>query len=341
MALTKRCRKGENMKDTAFYNYYNISYRYTPEAPKTPAWKEDLKIVKDQVKSNNRDPESERYKAFEKLEDTYYAMGVRNRAKYTTVSQVYAALSEKYSSDYYKQFRELEVTAMYDNELNMTLYGCLNGGGNLDDPHLKGEVRDVTEKQAHEYNRKTINMQLCNIFGNAGIDSAMLSKYNMTFSIDPYDYSLKVSGVDDAGLTAMLENLLNKDHNARELFYHIMHSNRASISDYAKTKYHTLNSFASVTGQDPRQYRQTETGLVNGRGENILDIYREALKTSDAVPAQFKGTAYNVFEENIKKLLAEGFYRIPDLNLRIGYKDGILQDLPNEDIMHNSFDQTV
>ena len=329
------------MKETAFYNYYNISYRYTPEAPKTPAWKEDLKIVKDQVKSNNRDPESERYKAFEKLEDTYYAMGVRNRAKYTTVSQVYAALSEKYSSDYYKQFSELEVTAMYDNELEMTLFGCLGGGGNLDDPHLKGEVRDLTEKQAHEYNRKTINMQLYNIFGNAGIDSAMLSKYNMTFSIDPYDYSLKVSGVDDAGLTAMLEKLLNKDHNARELFYHIMHSNRASISDYAKTKYHTLNSFASVTGQDPRQYRQTEAGLVNDRGENILDIYREALKTSDAVPAQFKGTAYNVFEENIKKLLAEGFYRIPDLNLRIGYKDGILQDLPNEDIMHNSFDQTV
>ena len=327
------------MKETAFYNYYNISYRYTPEAPKTPAWKEDLKIVKDQVKSNNRDPESERYKAFEKLEDTYYAMGVRNRAKYTTVSQVYAALSEKYSSDYYKQFSELEVTAMYDNELEMTLFGCLGGGGNLDDPHLKGEVRDVTEKQAHEYNRKTINMQLCNIFGNAGIDSAMLSKYNMTFSIDPYDYSLKVSGVDDAGLTAMLEKLLNKDNNARELFYHIMHSNRASISDYAKTKYHTLNSFASVTGQDPRQYRQTEAGLVNDRGENILDIYREALKTSDAVPAQFKGTAYNVFEENIKKLLAEGFYRIPDLNLRVGYKDGILQDLPNEDIMHNSFDQ--
>ena len=137
------------MKETAFYNYYNISYRYTPEAPKTPAWKEDLKIVKDQVKSNNRDPESERYKAFEKLEDTYYAMGVRNRAKYTTVSQVYAALSEKYSSDYYKQFSELEVTAMYDNELEMTLFGCLGGGGNLDDPHLKGEVRDVTEKQAH------------------------------------------------------------------------------------------------------------------------------------------------------------------------------------------------
>ncbi len=327
------------MKETAFYNYYNISYRYTPEAPKTPAWKEDLKIVKDQVKSNNRDPESERYKAFEKLEDTYYAMGVRNRAKYTTVSQVYAALSEKYSSDYYKQFSELEVTAMYDNELEMTLFGCLGGGGNLDDPHLKGEVRDVTEKQAHEYNRKTINMQLCNIFGNAGIDSTMLSKYNMTFSIDPYDYSLKVSGVDDAGLTAMLEKLLNKDHNARELFYHIMHSNRASISDYAKTKYHTLNSFASVTGQDPRQYRQTEAGLVNGRGENILDIYREALKTSDAVPAQFKGTAYNVFEENIKKLLAEGFYRIPDLNLSIGYKDGMLQDLSNADIMHNRFDQ--
>lgn len=51
------------MKDTAFYNYYNISYRYTPDTPKTPAWKENLKIEKDKVKSNNRDPEGERYKA--------------------------------------------------------------------------------------------------------------------------------------------------------------------------------------------------------------------------------------------------------------------------------------
>lgn len=327
------------MKNTAYYNYYNISYRYTLDTPKTPAWKEKLKVVKEQVKSNNHDPESERYKAFEKLEDTYYAMGVRNRAKYTTVSQVYAALSEKYSSDYYKQFSELEVTAMYDNELHMTLYGCLSGGGNVDDPHLKGEVRDVTEKQAHEYNRKTINMQLCNIFGNAGISSDLLNKYNMTFSIDPYNYSLKVLGVDDAGLTAMLEKLLNKDNNSRELFYHILHSNRASISENAKAKYHTLNSFVSVTGQDPRQYRQTESGLVNDKGENILDVYREALKTSDAVPARFKGAAYSVFEENIRKLLAEGYYSIPDLNLNIGYKDGMLQDLSNEDIMHNRFDQ--
>lgn len=104
-----------------------ISYRYTSNLPEKPDWKRKLELVEDKVKSNNHDPKSERYKAFEKLEDTYYAMGVRNRAKYTTVSQVYAALSEKYSSDYYKQFSELEVTAMYDNELHMTLYGCLNG----------------------------------------------------------------------------------------------------------------------------------------------------------------------------------------------------------------------
>ena len=82
------------MKDTAYYNYYNIPYLYTPDTPKTPAWKEELKVVKDQVKSNNHDPQSDMYKACEKLEDTYYAMGVRNRAKYTTVDQVYNALHE-------------------------------------------------------------------------------------------------------------------------------------------------------------------------------------------------------------------------------------------------------
>ena len=45
------------MKETAYYNYYNIPYRYTPDTPKTPAWKEELKVVKDQVKSNNHDPQ--------------------------------------------------------------------------------------------------------------------------------------------------------------------------------------------------------------------------------------------------------------------------------------------
>lgn len=69
------------------------------------------------------------------------------------------------------------------------------------------------------------------------------------------------------------------------------------------------------------------------------------------MPAQFKGDAYNVFEENIRKLLAEGYYNIPDLNLSIGYQDGMLRDLPCEDSMtdchstlymqHGQIQQTV
>ena len=55
------------MKDTAYYNYYNISYRYTSNLPEKPDWKRKLELVEDKVKSNNHDPESERYKAFEKL----------------------------------------------------------------------------------------------------------------------------------------------------------------------------------------------------------------------------------------------------------------------------------
>ena len=99
------------MKDTAYYNYYNISYRYTSNLPEKPDWKRKLELVDDKVKSNNHNPESERYKAFEKLEDTYYAMGVRNRAKYTTVSQVYAALSEKYSGCIQKGIKDLRCSA--------------------------------------------------------------------------------------------------------------------------------------------------------------------------------------------------------------------------------------
>ena len=48
------------MKETAYYNYYNISYRYTSNLPEKPDWKRKLELVDDKVKSNNHDPESER-----------------------------------------------------------------------------------------------------------------------------------------------------------------------------------------------------------------------------------------------------------------------------------------
>jgi hypothetical protein len=166
---------------------------------------------------------------------------------------------------------------------------------------------------------------------------SVLGKYQLSFSIDPYNYSLKVTGTGNSDLKQTLEKLLNENNNSRELFYYILQSSRGSVSKNALLKYHALRSFASVTGEDPRDYKLTEDGLVNEKGQNILDVYKKALETSDAVPSGYKGAAYSTFADNISELLSKDFINIPALNLSIGYSNGMLQNLTNESVMQERF----
>jgi len=328
--------------ESAYYNHYNIKCRYTPERPEIPDWKEKYVVTEEKVKSNNYSQDSDAFKAYTKLEEIYYPLGVSNRAKYRTEVELYAALSQKYYlSGNYKGYSYSEIDAMYSNELKMTLYGCLNTGGNVSDPHLKRGVMDPSNSEQKSYNRNMVNVQLGNIFSKAGLSSDILVKYNMTFTIDPLNYKLKVSGVDDKEIADIIEKALNTDNNSRELFYHIMNSNSGSISKEVLSKYHALRKFKSVTGQDLRDYKQTALGMVNEKGENALDVYKEALKTTNVVPALFKGDAYRDFAENIEKLLAKDFSCIPDLNLSIEYKNGILYDLANESVVVSRFQASI
>ncbi|HHX60276.1 MAG TPA: DUF4885 family protein [Epulopiscium sp.] len=327
--------------ESAYYNHYNVKGRYTSDKPELPAWKERYTSTEDKIKSKNYNQDSDQFKAYTKLEEVYYSLGVSNRAKYKTEQEVYTALSQKYHlSGDYKQYSYSEVQAMYWNEHDMTLYGCLNGGGHPLDPHLTEGVKAPSDSEKQLYNKHMVNTQFRNIFSKKGL-SNLLGQYNMTFTIDPFNNILKVFGVDDVELTNKIEEILNADSNSKELFYHIMNSSSGSISDDVKLKYRALSSFKNVTGQDLRDYKQTESGMVNEKGENVLDVYREALKESTAIPTEYKGDAYNYFAEQLEKLLAKDFFSIPDLNLSIGYKDGALYNLTNEDLMKSRFNISV
>lgn len=70
------------------------------------------------------------------------------------------------------------------------------------------------------------------------------------------------------------------------------------------------------------------------KGSTALDVYKKALETTDSIPAQFKGAAYDVFSGNLKALMGKDFASIPDMNLEIGFSNGELQDsVFNPDIM--------
>ena len=304
-----------------YYNYYNVKGRYTPETPQIPAWRKTFEVVEDRIESNNRSQDSDLYKAYVKLEDIYYDKAVRNRAKYKDEDSLRQALSEEYLfGDKYKEYDYAQRRAMYQNELDMTMYGTC---GNMSDPRLGGPVMETTDSEQAAYNRKMVNTQISNILSNAGLDMGLLK--DMTFFIEPLDHKLTVFGLDDEKAT-IIERLLNSNGNSTELFYHIMGSNRTRIDDNVREKYRAIQDFKEKTGEDLRTYRQTDEGFVDANGRNALDVYKQALKTTNSVPAQFKGVAYDVFSGNLQSLMGKNFSNIPDLILKIGFSNGELQD---------------
>ena len=304
-----------------YFNYYNVKGHYTPETPQTPAWRKTFEVVDDRVESNNHSQESDLYKAFVKLEETYYDAAVSNRAKYKDVDSLKQALGQKYLfGDAYKNYDYTQRRAMYENELRMTMYGTC---GNMNDPRLGGPVMDTTDEEKAAYNRQMVNTQISNILTKAGLDISLLG--DMTFSIEPFNHTLTVLGLDDEK-ASLIERLLNDNHNSTELFHHIMQSNRSRIDDDARDKYRAIRDFKEKTGEDLRTYRQTAEGFVDASGRNALDVYKAALKTTDIVPAQFKGVALEVFSGNLQTLMGKGFANIPDLVLQIGFSNGKLQD---------------
>lgn len=136
----------------------------------------------------------------------------------------------------------------------MTLYGCLNGGGNA----------------------------------------------KLKFSIGPYDFSLKVLGTNDNAVSEQIEKILNFGENSKELFYYILHSYSSGISENVLKKYRVMKDFQDVTRQDIRSYIQSGNELINEDGENALDVYQSALKTSDTVPTAYKSDAYEHFKNNLE-----------------------------------------
>lgn len=326
--------------NTTYNNYYNVKGRFTPETQQTPAWKKKYEVTTDKIKSKNYSQDSDAYKAYCKLEETYYSASVSSRAKHKNADDLSNALGQKYLfGSEYKDYTYSQRRAMYENELEMTLYGCLSGGGNLNDPRLSGDVSEPSEEDKISYNRQMVNTQFQNILSNIGINLDSID--NITLSIEPFDYKLKVSGIENEEFIKQLEDALNKDNNSNQLFFHILHNCSTNISDDVRTKYRALKDFQNVTGLDLRNFDQVKDAFINKDGKNALDVYKEALKTTKSVPTEFKGNAYSYFESLLGKISKRKFSEISDLNLSIGYKNGRLYDISNEDVQKDTFNVSV
>lgn len=322
-----------------YYNYYNVKGRYTTSEPIKAGWVERYESVEDRIEGNNSNKDSEVYKANVKLEDIYYDLGVANRAKYSSYEELQYAIAAKYSSaEYRSKYTVAERSAMYQNELSMSAFGYCS---NLTDPRLNGEVHAETDSEKQSYNRECVNNQINNIFTNNGISQSSFGNSNFTFIINPYTYQLFVEGNADKSIISQMETLLNENGNSKELFFHILNSiGSTNINKNVLAKYQAASMLREYTGLDIRNFTQTKDGLIDGNGNNILDVFKKGVKESSKVPSEYKGAAYDIFEEYIKQITSTDVNSIDDMYLSIGFENGQLKDMSNSNIVRTSFNFT-
>jgi hypothetical protein len=191
--------------------------------------------------------------------------------------------------------------------------------------YSQGEV-DIAKERL--YNRTKVTEALNDLFYENGIE--IPRENTLTFSITPYDYQLKVSGLKDEALTSHIESILNSGDNAKNLFAHIYLSGNGS--DYVKSeqlssdKCQKLSLFLEIknnTGYDLRNCISKDGTFYAPDGTDVIKAYQNSTK----IPKEYRSEAISTYVPRLRELARKGFNSTGDLELKIEYKDGDLYDI--------------
>jgi len=125
---------------------------------------------------------------------------------------------------------------------------------------MKAVYGDVDNAQKQAFNRDAVNSQFQDLLDKYGID--IPKDTNLTFTIDPYDYKVSVSGSDDKNLTSLIEDVINTADNSKALFRHIHQStldhNNSQISKEKEDKESLFHEIKNKTGYDLRDLQNVD-----------------------------------------------------------------------------------
>ncbi|CAM5241287.1 cation efflux system [Bacillus safensis FO-36b] [Bacillus safensis subsp. safensis] len=234
-----------------------------------------------------------------------------------------------YSSYFRSDLTKPEREAAYIMEMS---WARNNKGGQYDfnDAIFRNEKRyDPTQESVEKkiFNRQKVNEQLQDLFSKNGI--TIPKNTNLTFTIDPNNFKLVVSGSKDESLMKQIEDLLNTTNNTRELFFHIMKSRNDDSTQFTPdslAKFHLVNQIKTVTGYNLKDLSIVNGQFVTDNGTNIFDLYKEEL-LKNPYTAENARIAASHYGAQLFDLAKNGFDSIPDLVLSIGYQNGSLQDI--------------
>ncbi|AME06594.1 DUF4885 domain-containing protein [Bacillus siamensis] len=261
------------------------------------------------------------------LDEKYSRINEINKRK----SDPLRFIKDKYQrpdSPYFRSdLTESERQAAYHNETEWLFKGKAQSYDFRDAAFrgetLNGEIQGENEKV---FQRGQVNQQIGVLFHRNHIQ--IPEDANLTFTISPIDYLLKVSGTDDQELTQQIEAVLNSGENSKELFAHIIRSRSDDSSQFtpeAYEKYQVVREMYEVTGYHLKDLQTVGGKFVTEDGRDLLEIYKEALQ-HDPLLKHTAAEAAAHYGQALTKLARTGYDAIPDLVLSIDYKDGSLRD---------------
>ncbi|WP_280149087.1 DUF4885 family protein [Bacillus safensis] len=263
------------------------------------------------------------------LDEKYEKINEQNKRFNDPQDHIYNKYRNPYSSYFRSDLTKPEREAAYIMEMS---WARNNKGGQYDfnDAIFRNEKRyDPTQESVEKkiFNRQKVNEQLQDLFSKNGI--SIPKNTNLTFTIDPNNFKLVVSGSKDESLMKQIEDLLNTTNNTRGLFFHIMKSRNDDSTQFTPdslAKFHLVNQIKTVTGYNLKDLSIVNGQFVTDNGTNIFDLYKEEL-LKNPYTAENARIAASHYGSQLFDLAKNGFDSIPDLVLSIGYQNGSLQDI--------------
>ncbi|WP_045926338.1 DUF4885 family protein [Bacillus siamensis] len=261
------------------------------------------------------------------LDEKYSRINEINKRKSDPLHYIKDKYQRPDSPYFRSDLTESERQAAYHNETEWLFKGKAQSYDFRDaafrGEKLNGEIQGENEKV---FQRGQVNQQIGVLFHRNHIQ--IPEGANLTFTISPIDYLLKVSGTDDQELTQQIEAVLNSGENSKELFAHIIRSRSDDSSQFtpeAYEKYQVVREMYEVTGYHLKGLQTVGGKFVTEDGRDLLDVYKEALQ-HDPLLKHTAAEAAAHYGQALTKLARTGYDAIPDLVLSIDYKDGSLRD---------------
>jgi hypothetical protein len=265
-----------------------------------------------------------------RLEEVY-SKATKENKKFANPEQ---HISDKYYSQaspyYIEGLSRMEREIAYNHEMDYLKNNKLTKI-NYIDPNLKdltsihGYIEELEEKK---FNREAVNTQFQQLLDKYSI--SIPKDTNLTFTIDPYDYKVSVSGLYDKNLSSLIEDVLNTASNSKELFSHIYNStldNNSQVSKEKSDKKTLFHEIKNRTGYDLRDLENIDGKFLTQDGTDILELYKTGVINSKNIPEEYKGMVFELYSGKLKELGKKGFENVPDLVLSIDYKNGSFYDV--------------